>query len=76
MQELVALLNELAAAYYMSDEPLVSDAEYDMLYDELVMLENELGEVLPDSPTRRVGAEPIKQFEQGQFVRRIKKLVQ
>jgi DNA ligase (NAD+) len=71
MQELVALLNELAAAYYMSDEPLVSDAEYDMLYDELVMLENELGEVLPDSPTRRVGAEPIKQFEQHAHIRRL-----
>ena len=54
-KELVELLNRYAAAYYEQDAPLVSDAEYDKLYDELLKLESENGIVLPDSPTLRVG---------------------
>ncbi|MDO4543993.1 MAG: NAD-dependent DNA ligase LigA [Clostridia bacterium] len=61
--ELVKLLNKYAAAYYEKDEPLVSDAEYDALYDELAALEKESGTVLPDSPTKRVGGEPLSAFE-------------
>lgn len=61
-QELVKLLNDYGAAYYESDAPLVSDAEYDALYDELVRLERESGVVLPDSPTRRVGGAPQAGF--------------
>ena len=63
-KELVAILNRLAAAYYEQDAPLVSDAEYDQLYDELLALEAESGEVLPDSPTLRVGAAPLKSFRE------------
>jgi DNA ligase (NAD+) len=63
-KELVALLNRYAAAYYEQDAPLVSDAEYDKLYDELLKLEAESGIVLPDSPTLRVGGAPQKSFEQ------------
>ena len=63
-KELVALLNRYAAAYYEQDAPLVSDAEYDRLYDELLKLEAESGVVLPDSPTLRVGGAPQKSFEQ------------
>ena len=55
MQELVAYLNEMAYRYYTLDEPTIADAEYDRLYDELVRLEAQTGERLPDSPTRRVG---------------------
>ena len=62
--ELVQLLNRYAAAYYEQDAPLVSDAEYDALYDELQKLEAESGVVLPDSPTLRVGGTPQKSFEQ------------
>lgn len=62
--ELVRLLNRYAAAYYEQDAPLVSDAEYDALYDELLKLEAESGVVLPDSPTLRVGGAPQKSFEQ------------
>ena len=62
--ELVQLLNRYAAAYYEQDAPLVSDAEYDALYDELQKLEAESGVVLPDSPTLRVGGAPQKSFEQ------------
>ncbi len=61
-KELVAILNRYAAAYYERDAPLVSDAEYDRLYDELLKLEAESGVVLPDSPTLRVGGAPMKSF--------------
>lgn len=62
MQELVDLLNDYAHRYYVLDEPIVSDKEYDRLYDELVRMERETGIRLPDSPTRRVGGEPLKGF--------------
>ena len=62
MRELVDLLNRYGHEYYVLDAPTVSDREYDALYDELRALERESGVVLPDSPTRRVGGEPIKAF--------------
>ena len=55
-EELVQLLNRYGKAYYAGDAPLVADAEYDALYDELLALEAQTGVVLPDSPTRTVGA--------------------
>ncbi|HCJ01696.1 MAG TPA: DNA ligase (NAD(+)) LigA [Clostridiales bacterium] len=64
MEELVELLNKYAKEYYELDNPTVSDAEYDALYDELVMLEQFGGLVLPDSPTRRVGGKPNEGFRQ------------
>lgn len=63
MTELVQKLNEYAYRYYTLDEPIVSDKEYDVLYDELVELEKSSGVVLPDSPTHRVGGELLKQFD-------------
>ena len=57
-RELTELLARYAAAYYEADAPLVSDREYDALYDELVALERESGTVLPGSPTGRVGGAP------------------
>lgn len=63
MEELVALLNEYAHQYYDLDNPTVSDAEFDALYDELVALESSLGIVLPDSPTKRVGGKVNRGFE-------------
>lgn len=62
MRQLVDELNGHGYKYYVLDEPTVSDAEYDKLYDELVRLERESGVVLPDSPTRKIGGEPIKGF--------------
>ena len=62
-QELVTLLNRYAAAYYEQDAPLISDAEYDALYDELLKLEAESNTVLPNSPTLRVGGAPLTKFE-------------
>lgn len=55
MEELVAELNQHNYHYYTLDAPLVSDKEYDVLYDRLIQLEAESGMVLPDSPTQRVG---------------------
>lgn len=60
--ELTALLNRYAQAYYDNDAPLVSDAEYDDLYDELLFLERNSGYVLEDSPTRRVGGSVMESF--------------
>ena len=62
MKELVDLLNKYAKEYYELDNPSISDMEYDALYYELVSLENEYGTRLPDSPTHRVGGEPLKEF--------------
>jgi DNA ligase (NAD+) len=63
MQALISQLNDLAHAYYVEDNPRVSDAEYDALFDELVRLEGESGLVLPDSPTQRVGGAPLPEFQ-------------
>lgn len=62
MRELVDLLNKYAYAYYVLDDPIVADDEYDRLYDELVALETEFGMRYPDSPTLRVGGETLKAF--------------
>ncbi len=71
MEELVALLNKYAYEYYVLDNPTVSDGEYDKLYDELVKLEKETGTVLFDSPTKRVGGEPIDSFKKHTHINRL-----
>ncbi|MBQ4049872.1 MAG: NAD-dependent DNA ligase LigA [Clostridia bacterium] len=71
MHELVKTLNRYAYEYYTLDNPTVSDAQYDKLYDELVALEKELGTVLHDSPSRRVGGEIIKEFKQHKHASRL-----
>ena len=64
MNELVALLNHYATEYYTSDNPSVSDSEYDRLYRELVELEATYpDQVLADSPTHRVGGKVLDGFE-------------
>ena len=64
MNELVALLNRYATEYYTSDNPSVSDSEYDCLYRELVELEAAYpDQVLADSPTHRVGGKVLDGFE-------------
>ncbi len=63
MRTLVDKLNMLNYHYYVLDDPLVSDDEWDALYKRLKQLEEELGLVLPDSPTQKIGGEPIERFE-------------
>ena len=71
MRELCDILNRWAYEYYVLDDPSVSDREYDKLYDELRELERESGTVYPDSPTRRVGGEPIKAFGKHTHIARL-----
>ncbi len=70
-REITDILNKWAHEYYVLDAPTVSDKEYDTLYDELRALEKESGVVYPDSPTRRVGGEPIKGFEKHTHIARL-----
>ncbi|SCZ06749.1 NAD-dependent DNA ligase LigA [Alkaliphilus peptidifermentans] len=63
MKQLIDKLNEHNYRYYVLDEPIISDKEYDELYDQLIKLEEETGIVNEDSPTSRVGGEPIKSFQ-------------
>ena len=62
MQELVERLNKAAKAYYQDAEEIMSNYEYDSLYDELVELEKELGITLSDSPTVNVGYEVLSEL--------------
>ncbi|MCQ2519585.1 MAG: NAD-dependent DNA ligase LigA [Lachnospiraceae bacterium] len=59
MRELVEKLNKASESYYAKDEEIMSNYEYDALYDELVALEEETGVVLSNSPTRKVGYEAV-----------------
>ena len=70
-KELCDILNRWAHEYYVLDAPSVSDAEYDKLYDELRELERESGYVSPDSPTRRVGGEPVAEFGKHEHIARL-----
>ena len=64
MSELVELLNRYAHEYYTADRPSVSDSEYDRLYRELAELEEKYPtDILPDSPTHRVGGKILEGFE-------------
>lgn len=63
MRELVDKLNRYAYQYYVLDEPTIADVEYDRLYDQLLAMEKESGIVLADSPTVRVGGQPLSKFE-------------
>ena len=64
MLELIKILNKYSYDYYVLDSPTVSDAEYDVLYDELKKLEEDLGMILPDSPTHRIGGETLASFSE------------
>ena len=71
MGELIAQLNKWAYEYYVLDKPSVDDREYDRLYAELEGLEKDTGLVRFDSPTRRVGGEPIKAFKRHTHIARL-----
>ena len=71
MRELVDVLNKYAYEYYVLDKPSVDDKVYDKIYDELKALEEQTGIVLPDSPTKRVGGEPISVFQKHKHISRL-----
>ena len=62
IKELTILLNKAARAYYANDRQIISDREYDQLYDELEKLEKETGIVLAGSPTLKVGYEAVDEL--------------
>ena len=65
IKNLVKQLNEYRHAYYNQDAPLVSDAEYDRLFDELKELEEQTGFILSNSPTQTVGYYPVSELAKG-----------
>lgn len=71
IRELIEILNKWAYEYYVLDNPSVPDREYDKLYDELKSLEESTGRVDFDSPTKRVGGEPIKGFVRHAHISRL-----
>ncbi|MCM1195106.1 MAG: NAD-dependent DNA ligase LigA [Corallococcus sp.] len=71
MRQIVDQLNKWAYEYYVMDNPSVPDTEYDALYDALLIMEKQTGVVLPDSPTRRVGGEPLENFVQHRHLKRL-----
>ncbi len=71
MEELVREISRASHAYYVLDDPYISDMQWDRLYDELKALEQETGVVLPDSPTRKVGGETLKGFEEHTHITRL-----
>ncbi len=62
MRELIDKLNEASKAYYAQDREIISNFEYDALYDELQELEKDTGVVLAGSPTMRVGFEAVEEL--------------
>ena len=71
MRSLVDYLNKTAHAYYVLDNPIISDKEWDALYNQLLAMEKETGTVLPDSPSHRVGGEPLAAFRQHRHISRL-----
>ena len=63
MKKLVDEINRYSYAYYTLDNPIISDKEWDALYDKLAWLEKKTGVVLQNSPTRKIGGEPIDKFK-------------
>lgn len=63
MKALIARIDEASHHYYVKDAPIIADAQWDALYDELADLEKQSGIVLPGSPTTRVGGEPLSAFQ-------------
>jgi len=63
INELVKIINQHSYNYYTLDKPTISDADWDLLLDELIQLEKETGYILPNSPTQNVGAQVLKGFK-------------
>ena len=63
IEKLVSELNYHCYRYYVLDSPVISDEEYDRLYFKLKKLEDDYGFILPDSPTKRIGAPSLDKFE-------------
>ncbi len=74
MQELAEKISKASYEYYVLDNPTISDKEWDKLYDELKKLEAETGIVLENSPTKKVGGDPLEKFEKVKHLRKLMSL--
>lgn len=74
MEQLISILKEAAYAYYQKDEEIMSNFEYDALYDELVKLEEETGMILSGSPTQSVGYEAVSSLPKVRHAQPMKSL--
>lgn len=71
LKNLIERINELDYHYYTLDSPLLSDGEYDKIYNELVSLQKELDFIPEDSPTNRVGGQILEKFEKHYHITRL-----
>ena len=69
MRELIPILSEASKAYYQESREVMSNFEYDRLYDELLKLEKETGTVFAGSPTQKVGYEILSELPKEQHER-------
>lgn len=74
MQELIEKISKASYEYYVLDNPTISDKEWDLLYDRLKTLEKETGVVLDNSPTKKVGGDPLGKFEKVTHYRKLMSL--
>lgn len=70
-RELTERINHASYQYYVLDKPVMTDAQWDALYDRLQEIEEQTGVILPDSPTRRVGGQPLPAFVQHTHLNRL-----
>ena len=71
MKELISIINKYNYYYYVLDNPVIADREYDAIYDELVALEKETGVVFPDSPTKQVGDMVLEGFKKYTHIKKL-----
>ncbi len=71
MKELITIINKYNYYYYVLDNPVIADREYDAIYDELVALEKETGVVFPDSPTKQVGDMVLEGFKKYTHIKKL-----
>lgn len=74
MKELIEKISKASYEYYVLDNPTISDKEWDKMYDRLKTLEQETGTVLDNSPTKKVGGDPLEKFEKVTHIRKLMSL--
>lgn len=71
MQELCDKINKASIAYYVNDNPIMSDKQWDILYNKLLELEKQTGIILPNSPSQKVGGDALDKFEKVKHISRL-----
>lgn len=71
MQELCDKINKASVAYYVNDNPIMSDKQWDALYNQLLEMEKQTGIILPNSPSQKVGGDALDKFEKVKHIARL-----